>query len=81
MSRPALTVVKLRLKPPRAKAAPAHLRYKEVRHACVVLDVRTISWGSIFRQLDAKEITARVRVQNLVEYVKSIQVTSDPQRP
>ena len=38
-------------------------------------------WGSIFRQLDAKEITARVRVQNLVEYVKSIQVTSDPRRP
>jgi len=31
-------------------------------------------WGSIFRQLDAKESVARVRVQNLVKYVESLQV-------
>ena len=30
-------------------------------------------WGSIFRQLDAKESVARVRVQNLVKYVESFQ--------
>jgi len=30
-------------------------------------------WGSIFRQLDAKESVARVRVQNLVNYVETIQ--------
>jgi mono/diheme cytochrome c family protein len=31
-------------------------------------------WGAIFRQLDAKESVARVRVQNLVTYVESLQV-------
>jgi mono/diheme cytochrome c family protein len=30
-------------------------------------------WGVLFRQLDAKESVARVRVQNLVKYVESIQ--------
>jgi hypothetical protein len=31
-------------------------------------------WGSIFRQLDSKESVAKVRVENLVKYVESIQV-------
>jgi hypothetical protein len=31
-------------------------------------------WGSIFRQLDAKETVANTRVDNLVKYVESIQV-------
>jgi len=31
-------------------------------------------WGSIFRQLDAKESIAKVRIANLVKYVESIQV-------
>jgi mono/diheme cytochrome c family protein len=30
-------------------------------------------WGDIFRQLDAKESTARVRVRNLIDYVGTIQ--------
>jgi mono/diheme cytochrome c family protein len=31
-------------------------------------------WGSIFRQLDSKESVAKVRVDNLVKYVESIQI-------
>ena len=31
-------------------------------------------WGAIFRQLDTKESVAKVRVENLVKYVESIQV-------
>jgi hypothetical protein len=31
-------------------------------------------WGALFRQLDTKESVARVRVQNLVKYVESIQL-------
>jgi mono/diheme cytochrome c family protein len=30
-------------------------------------------WGALFRQLDTKESVARVRVQNLVKYVQTIQ--------
>lgn len=30
-------------------------------------------WGPIFQQLDTSEIVARVRVENLVKYVESIQ--------
>jgi hypothetical protein len=30
-------------------------------------------WGAIFRELDAKESVAKVRVDTLVEYVRSIQ--------
>ena len=31
-------------------------------------------WGAIFRQLDTKESVAKVRVENLVKYVESIQI-------
>jgi hypothetical protein len=31
-------------------------------------------WGTIFRQLDTKESVARVRVENLVKYLESIQI-------
>ena len=31
-------------------------------------------WGAIFRQLDSKESVAKVRVENLVKYVESIQI-------
>ena len=31
-------------------------------------------WGSIFRQLDTRESVAKVRVENLVKFVESIQV-------
>lgn len=31
-------------------------------------------WGSIFRQLDTNESVAKVRVQNLIKYLESIQV-------
>jgi mono/diheme cytochrome c family protein len=31
-------------------------------------------WGAIFRQLDAKESVAKVRVDNLVKYLASIQI-------
>ena len=31
-------------------------------------------WGAIFRQLDTKESVAKVRVENLVTYVESIQI-------
>jgi mono/diheme cytochrome c family protein len=31
-------------------------------------------WGAIFRQLDTKESVAKVRVENLVKYLESIQI-------
>ena len=31
-------------------------------------------WGSIFKQLDVKESVAKVRVDNLVKYLESIQI-------
>jgi mono/diheme cytochrome c family protein len=31
-------------------------------------------WGAIFRQLDTKESVAKVRVDNLVKYLESIQI-------
>jgi hypothetical protein len=31
-------------------------------------------WGAIFRQLDSKESVAKVRVENLVKYLESIQI-------